>query len=191
MFETAPGSLLATWRSPAWPVLPGTPLTPLPDHRADYLTYEGPVSRNRGTVRRVAAGHHSIVAVAGDAVMLKLHDGTILRLPRVSNLLSDLPTAGAGESFQTLLSEPGLRVERIVSHGHASPQGFWYDQPDDEWVLLVTGTARLRFEGGEPVELTPGAYLRIPAHRRHRVEATDPTQPTVWLAIHFTPAGRR
>ena len=103
----------------------------------------------------------------------------------VSTLLSDLPAALPEELFQTLLSAPGLRVERIVSRGHASPEGFWYDQPEHEWVLLVSGAARLRFEGEEPLDLTPGSYVNIPARRRHRVEWTDPREHTVWLAIHY------
>jgi cupin 2 domain-containing protein len=106
-------------------------------------------------------------------------------MPAPGNLLADMPPLGADESFQALLTTPGFRVERIVSQGHASPAGSWYDQDDDEWVLLVSGSARLRLEGDEPVDLTPGSYLHLPAHRRHRVESTDPTRATVWLAIHF------
>lgn len=102
------------------------------------------------------------------------------------SILADLPVPGSDESFETLLTAAGFRVERIVSRGHASPPGFWYDQPEDEWVMLVAGAARLTFEGEqEPVELEPGSYLHIPARRRHRVDWTDPAQPTVWLAIHF------
>ena len=61
MFETAPGSLLATWRAAEWPLRNGTPLERLPDHRRAYLDYEGPVSQNRGHVKRVAAGNHSLI----------------------------------------------------------------------------------------------------------------------------------
>ncbi len=96
------------------------------------------------------------------------------------NIPVDLPQ----ELCETLLTAGKVRVERIVSRGHASPPGFWYDEADHEWVLLVAGAARLRFDGEEyEVELKPGDYLNIPAHRRHRVEWTDPTQPTIWLAI--------
>jgi cupin 2 domain-containing protein len=100
------------------------------------------------------------------------------------NLLRDLPDARAGEVTDTLLAAPGLRIERIVSHGQTSPPDFWYDQPQAEWVLLVQGAARLRF-ADEPHEwvLVPGDWLHIRAHRRHRVEWTDPSQPTVWLAV--------
>lgn len=103
------------------------------------------------------------------------------------NLFDNLPpTHAAEEVFQTLLQTPGVRLERIVSQGHHSPEGFWYDQDTNEWVLVLRGTAQLTFEGEEPLDLKPGDYVLIPAHRRHRVEWTDPKQPTVWLAIHYS-----
>jgi cupin 2 domain-containing protein len=101
------------------------------------------------------------------------------------NLLADLSAETPGELMQTLLSAQALRIERIVSHGQASPVGFWYDQPEHEWVLLVRGAARLRFDDEDPIELTAGSYVNIPAHTKHRVEWTDPDQPTVWLAVHY------
>jgi cupin 2 domain-containing protein len=102
------------------------------------------------------------------------------------NLLSDLPEISAAEITDALASRPGLRIERIVSHGQASPPGFWYDQDETEWVLLLAGAALLRFEDeGEPRRLRPGDWLEIAAHRPHRVEWTDPDQPTIWLAIFF------
>jgi cupin 2 domain-containing protein len=103
----------------------------------------------------------------------------------LSNLFLDVPANLPDELVQTLLSTPGVRIERIVSHGHASPEGFWYDQQTHEWVLLLTGAARLKFEGEGPLDLQPGAFINIPARQRHRVEWTDPNQPTVWLAIHY------
>lgn len=101
-----------------------------------------------------------------------------------ANLLRDLPEAGGGEVVDVLHEAPGLRIERIVSHGDASPPGFWYDQPHAEWVLLMAGRARLRFaDEGEDRVLGPGDWLHIAAHRRHRVVWTGPAEPTVWLAI--------
>lgn len=88
------------------------------------------------------------------------------------------------ESLETLLERPGIRIERIVSRGHASPADFWYDQDEHEWVFLLRGAARLRLEGpDEEIDLRPGDHLEIPAHRRHRVEWTDPAGETVWLAV--------
>ena len=103
----------------------------------------------------------------------------------LSNLFADLPAPTAEESIESLLAAPGVRIERIVSRGHVSPEGFWYDQATPEWVLLLSGAARLLLEGDGPVELRPGSFINIPAHRRHRVEWTDPERPTVWLAIHY------
>ncbi len=108
------------------------------------------------------------------------------------NLYADLvPDAGA-EQIVELLSRPGLRIERIVSSGQASPPGFWYDQPRAEWVLLLRGEATLAFED-EPAPrlLKAGDFVDIAPHRRHRVEATAAL--TLWLAVHYeqkeSPAG--
>jgi len=102
------------------------------------------------------------------------------------NLLSPLPDAGVSERVDALLTRPGLRIERIVSQGQASPPGFWYDQAEGEWVLLLAGAACLRFaEEAEPRLLTPGDWIDIAPHRRHRVEWTDPATPTVWLAVFY------
>jgi cupin 2 domain-containing protein len=102
------------------------------------------------------------------------------------NLFADLPVAGAGEIAETLASGRNFRIERIVSHGEASPDGFWYDQDEAEFVVLLTGAARLRFADEDaPRALAPGDAIDIPAHRRHRVEWTDPERATVWLAIFY------
>jgi cupin 2 domain-containing protein len=103
----------------------------------------------------------------------------------LTNLFADIPADLPEELIQPLLSTSIVRIERIISLGHASPEGFWYDQDMHEWVLLVKGAARLMFEGEEPIDLRPGSFLSIPAHKRHRVEWTDPDQPTIWLAIHY------
>jgi cupin 2 domain-containing protein len=92
-----------------------------------------------------------------------------------------------GERIEEILAAPGLRVEKIVSKGDASPEGFWFDQEWDEWVLLLRGAARLRFESPEGTEeMMPGDYILIPAHARHRVDCTSPDEETVWLAVHFS-----
>lgn len=102
------------------------------------------------------------------------------------NLLRDLPDVGAGEVFDRLLQAPGLHIERIVSHGQASPDGFWYDQEEAEWVVVLTGAARLRFaDEAEARTLGPGDHLDVAPHRRHRVDWTDPARPTVWLAVFY------
>jgi cupin 2 domain-containing protein len=101
------------------------------------------------------------------------------------NLLSGVKPSADGERFDDLLTLPGLKIERIVSTGQASPPGFWYDQGWTEWVLLLSGAAAVEFEGeAAPRELVPGSYLHIPPNRRHRVAWTSPDEPTVWLAVH-------
>ncbi len=105
-------------------------------------------------------------------------------VPPTSNILSPLPARGADEAVRILAKGNGFRLERIVSHGQASPDGFWYDQDDAEWVLVVTGRAQVTIEGeAENRELGAGDSLFLPAHCRHRVAWTDPEQPTVWLAV--------
>ncbi len=102
------------------------------------------------------------------------------------NLFANLPGRPADEVVTALAAAPGLRIERIVSTGQASPPDFWYDQDQAEWVMVVSGSAVLRFaDEAEPRHLTAGDYLLIPPHQRHRVERTDPATPTVWLAVHF------
>src|SRR5712691_28281 len=99
-------------------------------------------------------------------------------------LLRDLPDAGVGEVSDTVLAASVLRIERIVSLGQTSPPGFWYDQPEAEFVLLLAGAARLRFaDENQEHTLGPGDWVHIAAHRRHRVAWTDPEHPTVWLAV--------
>ncbi|MGR9099128.1 MAG: cupin domain-containing protein [Gammaproteobacteria bacterium] len=103
----------------------------------------------------------------------------------MENIYADIPEATEKELVQTLLKKDRLRIERIVSRGHATAEGEWYDQPWDEWVLLVKGKATLVFEDGMRVEMKSGDYLWLPAHDRHRVEWTDPGRDSVWLAIHI------
>jgi len=103
------------------------------------------------------------------------------------NLFAGLPAERlAEERFEALLSRPGVRLERIVSTGQASPTEGWYDQGWDEWVVLLAGAATLRFADEESArELAPGDWLLIEAHRRHRVERSAAGQATVWLALHL------
>ena len=103
----------------------------------------------------------------------------------VQNLLADLPLPGAEEEFTTLLDRPGVRIERIVSHGHVTPADAPYEQSQEEWVMLVTGAARLWLDGSGEVTLSPGDHLLIQAGQRHRVTWTAPDKPTVWLAVHI------
>ncbi len=86
------------------------------------------------------------------------------------------------ETFITLFEKAGVKIERIASHGQASPEGFWYDQPGDEWVMVVRGEAVLEVQDQEPITMCPGDHVLIPQHVNHRVAKT--TSDTLWLAVH-------
>jgi len=106
-----------------------------------------------------------------------------------NNLFAQLPDHISAEITEILLKSRGFRLERIVSGGQATPAGQWYDQDTHEWVLLLTGSAGLRFQGVAEIKVMgPGDYLNIPAHCRHRVEWTDQHRQTVWLALHYRTA---
>jgi cupin 2 domain-containing protein len=107
---------------------------------------------------------------------------------KISNIMVNLPATLPEEICETLAESGRVRIERIVSYGQVTPEGTWYDQERDEWVLLLAGSAELLFDDAqEPQRLVATDYVLIPAHCRHRVTWTDPTVKTVWLAIHFTP----
>ncbi len=102
----------------------------------------------------------------------------------MNNLFADLPADLSEELIEVLAETRHVRIERIVSTGQASPEGFWYDQDEAEWVAVLQGEATLQFEGESDVRrLARGDHVLIPAHRKHRVEWTSPKEPTVWLAV--------
>ncbi len=102
------------------------------------------------------------------------------------NILRDIPEALPNEISHTLLATDSIRIERIVSRGHASPEGFWYDQQEGEWVIVLQGAAGLRLEGTtEEIIMHPGDYLHIRPRLRHRVEWTAEDRDTIWLAIYY------
>jgi cupin 2 domain-containing protein len=102
------------------------------------------------------------------------------------HLHDNIPTQLPSEIFTDILKTNDFPVERIVSHGHTSPDGFWFDQDQNEWVMVLEGAARILFDGEmDAVELGLGDNLTIPVHKRHLVEWTDPDHRTVWLAIYY------
>lgn len=104
----------------------------------------------------------------------------------MDNLFADIPTALAEELVEILAENQRVRIERIVSMGHSSPEAFWYDQENAEWVVVLKGEAKLVFDGDEePITMRPGDHVLISAHRKHRVEWTTPDEPTVWLAVFY------
>ena len=103
--------------------------------------------------------------------------------PTVENIFADIPAGVDGETFVTLFSHANAKIERVISHSHSSPAGFWYDQADDEWVIVLSGSATLEFAAGELIEMNTGDYLTIPCHVKHRVARTS--EETIWLAVHI------
>ncbi len=108
-------------------------------------------------------------------------------LPAITRLLHS-PNGSPVEEVLDLVKNPAFRLEHLVSHGQPSPPGFWYDQPQEEWVVLLRGSARLAFAEGDSaiasLDLIAGESLTIPAHRKHRVETVS--DDAVWIALHFT-----
>lgn len=105
---------------------------------------------------------------------------------RKKNIFEDIPEELPEEIFETLFQGSVVKVERIVSKGHMTPKGQWYDQDEHEWVLLLSGEAKLCFADAVGLmHLKAGDYVNIPAHRKHRVEWTAAAIDTVWLAIFY------
>lgn len=106
---------------------------------------------------------------------------------KTDNIFSGIPADIPEEIFETIAESSPVRIERIISRGQATPQGVWYDQDLDEWVILLKGSAEILFDAEvRPLTLLPGDHILIPAHCRHRVTRTDDREPTVWLAVHYT-----
>ena len=102
------------------------------------------------------------------------------------NLFADIPGVMETEQLADLHAAPGIRIERIVSTGRATPTLEWLEQDWTEWVALLTGAAAIQLEGEPgPRTLEPGDWLLIPARKRHRVEWTDLSGATIWLAVHI------
>ncbi len=108
----------------------------------------------------------------------------------VQNIFSLPTTERDAEAVTKILGTTDLLLERVVSTGQSTPDQTWYDQGRAEWVVLLKGSAGVRFEAEDTTHaLAPGDALLIPAHVRHRVEWTDPDHPTVWLALHYDDTG--
>lgn len=107
----------------------------------------------------------------------------------MNNIFEHIPANLQHEHVLELLSAPQVRIERIVSQGHSSPEAGWYDQAEDEWVMVLQGEGSLAFADGRIVTLGKGDFIHIPAHCRHRVHHTQPDELTLWLAVFFSPVG--
>ena len=105
------------------------------------------------------------------------------------NLFSNVPASLPNEIFEQIIATEGMRIERIISHGHRSLEQSWYDQTEHEWVLVLSGFGVIEYDDGREFRLQHGDYLNIPAHQKHRVVETSTQEATVWLAV-FYPANQ-
>lgn len=101
------------------------------------------------------------------------------------NLFQNIPNELKEEKFLELLSNRNIRIERILSKGHTSPDSGWYDQEENEWVIVLDGSGIIEFENGKEVKLSKGDYLNIPKHTKHKVKWTEPDKITIWLAVFY------
>ncbi|HCL80260.1 MAG TPA: hypothetical protein DIC53_09875 [Synergistaceae bacterium] len=99
------------------------------------------------------------------------------------------PFHGEGERTLGILEREGLRLETILSRGHVSPPGFWYDQDEDEWVAVLQGEGEIEFDGGRRERLHQGDWVLLPAGLRHRVSHTSSDPACLWLALFLSPRG--
>jgi len=103
----------------------------------------------------------------------------------MNNIFDGIPKDIGDEVFEQLIENDSIKIERIISRGHASPETQWYDQVKNEWVVILQGGATIIFSDATSVKLKTGDYINIPAHKRHRVECTEPAIDTIWLAVHY------
>jgi len=103
----------------------------------------------------------------------------------MDNIFDNMPSDLTSEVFSDLLKTDAIKIERIISKGHKSPESGWYDQQQNEWLMLVKGRAVLTFEDQSERKLEAGDYLNIPAHQKHKVSWTDPSIETIWLTVHY------
>lgn len=101
------------------------------------------------------------------------------------NIFDDIPNKIEEELIETLVRTKNIKIERIISDNHSSPENFWYDQDKNEFVIVLQGEGTILFEDGNQVTLKKNEYLNIPAHFKHRVEGTSSDEKTIWLAIFY------
>ena len=104
---------------------------------------------------------------------------------QINNIFENIPTNLEEEVFENIISNDALKIQRIVSYGHTTEEFQWYDQEDNEWVILLKGAAILSIENEEDINLNIGEYVNIPAHKKHRVSWTLENEETIWLVVHY------
>jgi len=102
-----------------------------------------------------------------------------------NNIFKNIPNKLQEELFEDIISNNGIKIQRIVSQGNTTPKNEWYDQEGDEWVIVLQGKATISFENEDDVNLILGEYINIPAHKKHRVSWTSEDEQTIWIAVHY------
>lgn len=110
----------------------------------------------------------------------------MMRSSAPENIFESIPEDLKQEFFERIVDSKGVKIERIISKGHSSPESGWYDQGQNEWVIVLQGDAVLRFDDGKEIALKAGSHINIPAHQRHKVAWTNPKVETIWLAVHYS-----
>ncbi len=76
---------------------------------------------------------------------------------QLNNILKNIPKNLPDELVDILAEGKKFRLERVVSKGHTSPKGFWYDQVENEFILLLKGEAEVLFkDDAKPIRLSEG-----------------------------------
>lgn len=104
---------------------------------------------------------------------------------KLKNIFESIPDNLDEEIFEQLVQGENIKIERIISKGHRSPESGWYDEERNEWVIVLKGEAVISFENGIDVNLKAGSHINIPAHKRHKVSWTTSKTETIWLAVHY------
>lgn len=106
-------------------------------------------------------------------------------MDKMSNIFDAIPDNLEAEVFELLAKSDRVKIERIISKGHQSPDSGWYDQDQNEWVIILKGEAVLLFDDECSISLKAGDYFNILAHKKHKVKWTAPDSETIWLAVHY------
>ncbi|WP_210459084.1 cupin domain-containing protein [Vibrio crassostreae] len=101
------------------------------------------------------------------------------------NIYADIPSSLPNEMFNALISNENIRIERILSHGHSSPEEGWYNQDENEWVMVLEGQGVIEFDDGRVVTLSKGDYINIAAREKHKVIGTVENVVTIWSAVFY------
>ena len=113
-------------------------------------------------------------------------DDEMVTTETAGNIYNSIPNDLTDEIFETIVQNNNIKIERIISNGHTSPESGWYDQEENEWIMILKGDAIITFEDNIEIKLNEGSYLNIPAHTRHQVNWTSQQKETIWLAVHYS-----